>query len=239
MRECLKNVEIRSFGDSAIIVQFGASIEPKIAVYIQALQKKLNQSPFHGFIESVPSYTNLTIYYNTITIFRDRHLDVYQFIKKYIEELLETIDISEKTTSTLIEIPVCYGGKYGPDLEIVADQNNITVEEVIDIHSSPKYLVHMIGFAPGFAFLGGMDEQIATSRKDVPRLSIPAGSVGIAGKQTGIYPFETPGGWQVIGRTPTKLFLPDEQPPSLLKAGDLIRFYPITEKEYKQLGGQD
>ncbi|RPJ93961.1 5-oxoprolinase subunit PxpB [Rummeliibacillus sp. TYF005] len=239
MKESLENVEIKPFGDSALIVKFGSKINPKIAKYIQSLQNKLNKTPFTGYIESVPSYTNLTIYYSAISIYRDRKFHPFQFIKEYIEELLESINLLEETSSKLIEIPVCYGGDYGPDLELVAMQNNITMEEVIEIHSQPEYLVHMIGFAPGFAFLGGMDEKIGTSRKDVPRLKIPAGSVGIAGKQTGIYPFETPGGWQLIGRTPTKLFLPEVQPPSLLTAGDKIRFYPITEKEYKQLGGQN
>jgi len=239
MIRSLKSVEMKPLGDSAVIVNFGSVIDPKMAKYIQALQKILNNNPFEGLIECVPSYTNLTIYYDTIMIYRNGKLHPYQFVTEYIENSLQNMDISEENTFQLIEIPVCYGGIYGPDLEIVANQNDISIKEVINIHSSQEYLVHMIGFAPGFAFLGGMDDKIATPRKDVPRLTIPSGSVGIAGKQTGIYPFETPGGWQLIGRTPVKLFLPDQQPPSLLKAGDTIRFYPITETEYKQLEAQN
>ncbi|MBO1911088.1 5-oxoprolinase subunit PxpB, partial [Microvirga sp. 3-52] len=118
----------------------------------------------------------------------------------------------------------------GPDLEYVAKSNNLSIEEVIQIHSENEYLVYMIGFAPGFPFLGGMDKRIATPRKETPRLTIPSGSVGIAGKQTGVYPLETPGGWQIIGRTPLDLFLPDMSPPTLLEAGDKIRFMPVSAK---------
>ncbi len=238
MHELLKNVDMKPLGDSAIIVKFGSTIDSEIAKYVQALQNILVKNFFDGFIECVPSYTNLTIYYNTIVIYQNGHDHPYLFVKNFLQSLLENLEASDENSKRLIEIPVCYGGKYGPDIEIVAHHHDISVEEVIQLHSAPEYLVHMIGFAPGFPFLGGMNDKIATPRKDVPRLSIPAGSVGIAGKQTGIYPFETPGGWQLIGRTPMKLFLPDDQPPSLLGAGDTIRFYPITEKEYKQMGGE-
>ncbi|MGX9133931.1 5-oxoprolinase subunit PxpB [Rummeliibacillus sp. JY-2-4R] len=238
MHRILEKVEMKPFGDSALIVKFGTTINPEIAKYIQALQNILVKKLFEGFIECVPSYTNLTIYYNTITIFQNGHNHPYQFVEDYVHDLLEDLKTSGEDSKRLIEIPVCYGGKYGPDLDIVADHNDITMEEVIQLHSAPEYLVHMIGFAPGFPFLGGMNDKIATPRKDVPRLSIPAGSVGVAGKQTGIYPFETPGGWQIIGRTPIQLFLSNDQPPSLLRAGDTIRFYPISEQEYKQMGGK-
>ena len=127
---------------------------------------------------------------------------------------------------------------YGPDLSEVAAYNNLSEQKVIQIHTNYECLIYMLGFAPGFAFMGGMDEKIATPRKETPRLKIPTGSVGIAGKQTGIYPFETPGGWQIIGRTFLKLFLPDQNPPALFQAGDRIRFVAISEQTYLNLAGE-
>jgi inhibitor of KinA len=148
--------------------------------------------------------------------------------------LLNDLDLDERRESRVVEIPVHYGGESGPDLDIVAKHNGLTPEEVVAIHSNGHYFVNMIGFAPGFPYIGGMSEKIATPRKSSPRLKIPAGSVGIAGKQTGIYPIETPGGWQIIGKTPLQLFRPDHDPPSLLKAGDKICFKPITLKEFRE-----
>jgi len=161
----------------------------------------------------------------------------YEVMKAILKELLtnmkETVDEKKK----VIEIPVCYGGSFGPDLEIVAKHHHLTPEQVIHIHSKPKYLVHMIGFAPGFPYLGGLNEEIATPRRQSPRVKIPAGSVGIAGNQTGVYPIESPGGWQIIGRTPVKLFNPHKTPPTLLQTGNYITFKPISRKEYEQLAG--
>ena len=127
---------------------------------------------------------------------------------------------------------MCYGGEYGPDLEEVARHNGLSVDEVIALHSGGEYLVYMIGFAPGFPYLGGMSERIAMPRRSSPRAQIPVGSVGIAGMQTGVYPIETPGGWQLIGRTPLALFRPEENPPSLLQAGNKVRFRPISADEF-------
>ena len=132
----------------------------------------------------------------------------------------------------MVEIPTLYGGEYGPDLDHVADHNGLTPEEVIQIHSSADYLVYMMGFTPGFPYLGGMSENIATPRLQTPRTAIPAGSVGIAEQQTGVYPIESPGGWQLIGRTPVQLFDPQRDPPVVVEAGDFIRFAPITETTY-------
>ena len=123
----------------------------------------------------------------------------------------------------------------GPDLSVVASHNSLSEEEVVQIHSGGDYTVYMLGFAPGFPFIGGMPERIATPRRDSPRLKIPQRTVGIAGKQTGIYPIETPGGWQLIGRTPIELFLPEDEPPTLLRAGDKIKFTPISLEEYRTL----
>ena len=145
----------------------------------------------------------------------------------------------DENNAKVVEIPVCYGGEYGPDIEFVAKHNNLSVEEVIKLHTAPQYLVYMIGFCPGFPYLGGMDKRIATPRREVPRVKIPARSIGIAGEQTGGYPISTPGGWQIIGRTPIEMFNPkDEQNPSLLHSGDLVKFYAISEQEYLALKGE-
>jgi inhibitor of KinA len=143
------------------------------------------------------------------------------------------LEETKESKQRFVEIPVCYGGEYGPDLEAVAEYHHLSTSEVVEIHSKEEYLVYMIGFAPGFPYLGGMSEEIATPRRHSPRLSIPEGSVGIAGMQTGVYPISTPGGWQLIGRTPLELFCPNENPPTLLQSGDIVKFVPISLEEYQ------
>lgn len=231
-----QNIQMRPLGDSAIVVQIGEGISPEIHHLIIHLTNEIEQDPFNGFIEAVPSYHSVTVYYNPITIkFENEQsegISVYQKVSAFMEEYLKRIDPTMEREQRLIEIPVVYGGEYGPDLEIVATYNSLTPEEVIDIHANNEYMVYMIGFTPGFPFLGGMDERIATPRKDSPRQAIAPGSVGIAGKQTGIYSLETPGGWQIIGRSPASLFLPNMSPPTLLQAGDKIRFKQIEADEF-------
>lgn len=163
----------------------------------------------------------------------------YRKMLKLLEEAIAEIDMNKTSKAKVVEIPVCYGGEFGPDIEFVAEHNHLSVQEVIDIHSSGEYLVYMIGFAPGFPFLGGMSEKIATPRRSSPRLVIPVGSVGIAGSQTGAYPIETPGGWQLIGRTPAALFCPQNHPPTLLDAGNMVKFKPITLEEYNAIKGAE
>ena len=143
-------------------------------------------------------------------------------------DFLPTID--EKVR--IVKIPVCYGGKFGPDLHYVAEYNKISVDRVIELHSNNDYIVYMIGFAPGFPYLGGMSKEIAAPRCKSPRKSVSKGSVGIAGMQTGVYPISTPGGWRIIGNTPKVLFSPSKCPPSILRSGDVVRFYPISPDEY-------
>ncbi|MBQ0140870.1 MAG: 5-oxoprolinase subunit PxpB, partial [Kurthia sp.] len=161
--------------------------------------------------------------------------DPYKLVKQKVEELLNQSFIVENDEKKIIEIPVCYGGEFGPDLDEVACINNLSIENVIAKHSSKDYFVYMLGFAPGFPYLAGVDAEIATPRKQTPRLKIEAGSVGIAGEQTGIYSIATPGGWQIIGRTPKKLFTPEKEKPTLLNAGEWVRFKPISEEEYFQI----
>ncbi|TYR79366.1 5-oxoprolinase subunit PxpB [Priestia megaterium] len=224
---------IYPLGDSGLVVSFGDEIQLSVHEQVQKLTKLLEAEPFEGMIEYVPAFTTVTIYYHPWIVGDKGKHDPYQVVKERVESLLKHDRKEVVAESRLIDIPVCYGGEYGPDLIEVAKHNSLTEQEVIHIHTSKEYLVYMIGFAPGFPYLGGMSEKIAAPRKETPRSAIPKGSVGIAGKQTGIYPIETPGGWQLIGRTPLALFTPNAASPSLLRAGDRIRFVEITQEEYE------
>jgi inhibitor of KinA len=239
--------ELFPLGDRAMIVQFGERIEQETNQKVKALSAYLDSNPFPGMVEYVPAFTTVTVFYDPFEMMTQNlyglirqscdpwnrnQLSPYERMISIMEQILAKLDIQVDGESRTVQIPVCYGGDYGPDLEYVAKHNGLAMDEVIHIHSSQEYIVYMIGFAPGFPYLGGMSESIATPRRETPRLSIPAGSVGIAGSQTGVYPIETPGGWQLIGRTPVRLFRPDDQQPSLLQAGDFIRFYPIKPQEF-------
>ncbi|MFP8641355.1 5-oxoprolinase subunit PxpB [Priestia aryabhattai] len=233
---------ISPLGDSALVITFGDSIQYDIHKQIKTCKDSIELNPFPGFIECVPAFTNLTIFYNPLEVVaavkkkeKKEFVSPFEVVSSFLQSKLENEQTEKKLDHRTVSIPVCYGGEYGPDLEYVARHHNLTPEEVISIHSEGEYLAYMIGFAPGFPFLGGLSEKIATPRRPSPRTSIPAGSVGIAGMQTGVYPISTPGGWQLIGQTPIKLFLPEQNPPSLLQAGDIVKFEPISKEEYQEL----
>jgi inhibitor of KinA len=223
-------MQMIALGDSAIIIQFGNNITPDTHRKVSALAARLQDNSFPGMVEYVPAFTTVTVYYNPLQL---SYKDTCSALELILSELKDTPTGTPKT----VEIPVCYGGEFGPDIEFVAEHNGLTMDEVVQIHSGGEYLVYMIGFAPGFPYLGGMSERIQAPRRSSPRLNIPSGTVGIAGMQTGVYPIETPGGWQLIGRTPEALFRPNESPPSLLQAGDIVSFRPISRNEYNQWEG--
>lgn len=227
--------KIYPLGDAALVVQFGDTIREDIHAEVRALSACLDKHPFGGMIEYVPAYTTVTIFFDPWILSQHGKHNPYENAVSMVQERMAYVKESREYIPRLVKIPVCYGGEFGPDLQFVASYKGLSVEEVIAIHSGVDYLVYMIGFAPGFPYLGGMDEGIASPRKESPRAIIPAGSVGIAGTQTGIYPIETPGGWQLIGRTPLLLFYPHKNPPTLLKAGDIVRFEPITKDEYLEI----
>lgn len=230
---------ITPLSDESIVIELGEKIDVNIQKSIQVLTSYLKKRPFPGMKEYIPAYTTLTIYYDLMEIqaYTEKHKlfdkTPYQLVQNWVNQLIEKLPEKGEASSRVIQVPVCYGGDHGPDLGVVAKHNGLTDEDVIGIHSGKDYLVYMIGFAPGFPYIGGMSEEIATPRKGSPRLEIPARTVGIAGKQTGVYPIETPGGWQLIGRTPIELFRQDKEKPSLLQPGDTIRFYSISEDEYE------
>lgn len=233
-------VTIKSLGDSALIVQLGDGVDLRIHQRVQSLTHLLNTYRFNGFVEAVPAYNNITVYYNPFIVYQTSYKTgktSFQKVSAYIHELIMRGKEISESAERIVTIPVLYGGEHGPDLEYVAAYHNLTPEEVIQIHTHQDYLVYMLGFAPGFPFLGGVDKRIATPRRETPRQAITPGSVGIAGEQTGVYPLETPGGWQIIGQTPRKLFLPEQSPPTLLQPGDKIRFTPISLEEYRMYKG--
>lgn len=220
-------------GDSALVIELGNEISPVINFKLKKITEFLDNLNKQGIKDLLPTYRSIIVYYNPLLVSFDE-------IKNVVEENCnfenEKIDKIEKE---IVEIPVLYGGEYGPDLENIATHNNITTEEVIKIHTSGEYLVYMLGFTPGFPYLGGMSKKIATPRLKEPRTKIPAGSVGIAGEQTGVYPIESPGGWQLLGRSPLNFFSPNSDKPFLLKAGQYIKFVSITEEEYLKLNGKE
>jgi inhibitor of KinA len=229
-------VQLLPLGDSAVVLQFGEAISPDTQRRIQAVAAHLQAQPFAGMVELVPAFTTLTVYYQPWLINQAGHLDAYAHVARQLQELLPQVPpATELPALPLVEVPVCYGGAFGPDLELVAQHTGLAAAEVVALHASPEYLVYMIGFAPGFPYLGGLDARLATPRREQPRPQVPAGSVGIGGPQTGIYSLPTPGGWQLIGRTPLRLFTPVAESPSLLRAGQRLRFVPISEREYAQL----
>jgi len=227
---------IHHFGDNAILLDVGTEISIETHRKVTVITECLESQDFDWMIEYISAYTSITIFYDPLKLVKNALHDKspFEVAVKQLSTLISMLEETSLPEQRIVEIPVCYGGEYGPDLEEVAKITNCSLEEVINIHSSAEYLVYMIGFAPGFPYIGGMSEKIAAPRKATPRLKIPAGSVGIAGKQTGVYPLETPGGWQLIGRTPLRLFQPEQDSPSLLKAGDKIIFKPITSKEFLQ-----
>ncbi len=219
---------IRISGDTSVTVVFGDEISYEINTKIRAFDEALEELQIDGIYETVPTYCALTIHYAPEVI-------RYETLEREIRKLLSVDHKASKLNTVVVEIPVLYGGEYGPDLDYVAEYNHLTPEEVIRIHTEGDYLIYMLGFTPGFSYLGGMDKRISTPRLKKPRVLIPAGSVGIAGDQTGIYPIDSPGGWQLIGRSPVRLYDADRDIPILLDAGMHVKFMPVDEAEYKRI----
>ena len=221
---------IKPAGDSALVISLGEVIDDEVNRRVHAVARAIEKTGFEWLVEVVPAYSTVYVFYDPL---RAGYSEVVAAVKPLLQVT------SEEFEGRLLEIPVVYGGEYGPDIEFVAKHSGLSVDDVIEIHSKPVYRVYFLGFLPGFAYLGGMDERIAAPRLERPRLKVPAGSVGIAGKQTGIYPIESPGGWRLIGRTPLRLFNPEKEPPTLLQPGDRVKFVPVDEYEFRELYEQE
>jgi inhibitor of KinA len=220
-------------GDTAITIDFGNCIDEEINRKVMAGFQQFQDNPLPAMIEAVPAYSSLTVYYDVAAIKKlvPKEQPTFDWIRQQLEERISGLQPLPAGSERRIRIPVCYDKEFAPDIEELALTRDISVDEVISIHTSRTYRVYMLGFLPGFAYLGGVDERIKMPRKAQPAL-VTAGSVGIAGSQTGIYPLTSPGGWQIIGRTPLQLFDADKEEPALVKAGDIIEFYPITAYEF-------
>ena len=221
--------KILPVGDSALTIIFGDKIDPEISRIVRVARKYLTKKNIKGVSEFVQTYATLMVHYRPVVI-------GYDELAARIDRELSVMDIgSGQMKKKTIVIPVCYGGEYGPDLQTVCEHAGLSEEEVIKRHSSVDYLIYRLGFMPGFVYLGGMDRSISTPRLKNPRERLEKGSVGIAADQTGIYPLVSPGGWQIIGRTPLELYDHEREKPILYEAGEFIRFVPITEQEFVEI----
>lgn len=235
-----QDYELLAVGESCLLVKFGDAISPAIHKKVKRLADYIEAHPFLGYVEFIATYTGTAVNYNPWLVKRQlakRGQTAAAAVAELLEGYIEASAQLPETPPRVVEIPVCYGGEYGPDLEFVAEYNRLTPEEVVRIHSGGEYLCYMIGFCPGFPYLGGMDPRIATPRRQTPRLAIPARSIGIAGEQTGGYPISTPGGWQLIGRSALELYDANAERPTLLQAGDIVRFRSVTPEEYQEIRG--
>ncbi len=219
--------KIFPLGDHALTVEFGNEISAALNDHVLRLARFLEKNNFSGFVEIVPAYASLTVFYDVSTI--RKHFSefptAFAAVKNFTETALENLYNFAETEPRLIKIPICFDAQYALDLEFVASRNHLSTNNVIEIFLSKDYRVYMLGFLPGFSYMGEVDERIAAPRKATPRVKVPKGSVGIAGRQTGIYSLESPGGWQIIGRTTVEMFTPEEKSPTFLQAGDSVRFY--------------
>lgn len=227
----MQNIRILTEGDSSILIEFGQEISPEINRRLSAAMKLIREQHIEGVVDMIPAFCSLVVNY-------DPRILSYEQMKKRVQDLLKLEINADEQKKRVFEIPVCYGGAYGPDIANIAEHAGLSEEEVIRIHSSRDYLVYMLGFLPGFCYLGGLDERIHTPRLANPRIKISAGSVGIGGSQTGIYPMDSPGGWQLMGLTPVRTYDPERDPAILLEAGDYIRFIPVDEAEYQRIKAQ-
>lgn len=237
MPDTRSSPQVVPFGDRALVVVFGKTVDPAVNARARAYAEYLLAHPIRCVTDVVPGYAAVTVHFDSMAAVSEYYwTNPMDAIRELLEAAAERAPVAARRKPRSIEIPVCYGGEYGPDLEYVALHCRLEPEEVIRLHAAPTYLVYMLGFVPGFGYLGGLDPRIEVPRRDTPRKRIPAGSVAIGGSQTGVYPVETPGGWNLIGRTPRKLFrLGDDLEPNVMEAGDTVRFVPVSAAEFERL----
>lgn len=231
-------MQFTSLGDSALMLTVGERVTESTHRQVQAVWRALSAAPLPGVSEVTPAYTTVTIFYDAWRAVEAGAPEngIVEWLTAQVRQRIKNPPKTGKSAKPrVVEVPVCYGGDFGPDLGRVATQSRLFPEEVVKRHTAAKYLVHLIGFAPGFPYLGGLPKELATPRHAKPRMSVPAGSVAIGGEQTGIYPHVTPGGWNLIGRTPLRLFRPEAEPPAWLQAGDEVRFKAISVEEFRRL----
>jgi len=227
-------MKLAALGDSAVLVTLGETLDVATVGNAQSLAAALEADPLPGFLECVAANASVTVYYDPVRVVRGSGAASFERLCGWIQDKGSAAARHvREVVERRVVIPVCYGGEGGPDLAAVAAAHGLTADAVVALHSGAEYFVSAVGFMPGFPYLGGLPDALRTPRRPTPRTRVPAGSVAIGGAQTGIYPFESPGGWNLIGRTPLRLFKPEGRPPTLLQAGDRVRFRPITPEEFK------
>jgi inhibitor of KinA len=226
-------MKLEPLGDSAVVATLGSGIDSKTVVSVQRWSETIMAAGGRGIVDVVPAYSTFTVFYDPGQ-FSPTSGDPFKQVCAFIESCAPNVKRhSRATSSRTVEIPVCYGGELGPDIAEVAERAGMTVVQVAALHARADYQVHAIGFTPGFPYLGGLPAALNTPRRSAPRARVQAGSVGIGGGQTGVYPVSSPGGWQIIGRTPLRLFQPDRNPAALLRIGDRVTFKAITVAEFE------
>lgn len=230
----LDTYHIYALGERAAVIDLGNNISEALNNKVLAMHSYLQLFPFRGLKDMVPAYSSLMVVYDPLVVNKlGLWVTAFDFVKQQLEEVWESTDAGlEDVPCKNISIPVCYDAGFGYDLKLVAAAKGMSVEELIELHCSVEYRVYMLGFLPGFAYMGRVPERLVMPRRSAPRETVEAGSVGIAGWQTGIYPLNSPGGWQILGRTPVKLFNATADPPVIVSAGDTVRFYSISLEEY-------
>jgi len=222
-------------GDHALTVELGETLDYNTHLQVMDLFQRLLISGIRGVKDIIPAYTSVTIVYDIAIVKSYASGTAYQSVKKQIEEIIKDVDGKQVEESRHITIPVCYDISLGIDLENMSAEKSMSIDNIINLHTQQLYDVYLVGFLPGFAYMGIVDERIATPRLSKPRMQVPAGSVGIAGNQTGIYPLDSPGGWNIIGQTPLQMFDVNREDPCLLKPGDKIQFKSIGLDEFNKL----
>lgn len=226
-------MHIEPLGDRALIIDVGGGLDPHTLARVRDVVTRIEQARIAAVTDIVPGYTSVAVHYDPLALRHDHDRRLpSEIIRTAVDDAMRAPATMQAHESREIIIPVCYGGGHGPDLAHVAEMHGLTPDEVVVLHTGATYTVHMIGFLPGFPYLGGLDPRLATPRHDTPRAEVPAGSVGIAGEQTGVYPLRSPGGWQLIGRTPLHLFDASRETPTLLRMGDRVRFQAIAPEEF-------
>lgn len=225
----MSDIKFFSLGENALTVEFGNVISARLNARAINLFRYFERQPFAGLIEIVPAYASLTIFYDIVKVRQNFHdfETAFEAVRHLVATALALFDETDQEKPRLIRIPVDFSEKHALDLDFVAASNNLTKPRVVEIFCRRTYRVFMLGFMPAFAYMGEVEETIAAPRKNTPRLVVPKGSVGIAGRQTGIYPFDSPGGWQIIGKTDFRLFTPEDEVPCAIEAGDLVEFYDL------------
>jgi inhibitor of KinA len=225
-------LDFAPLGDRALTITVGDLIDEATHRRVRAVSALLDARSPRGIVDQVPAFTSIVVHYAPEHVDGDPQDSPYSRLVRQLGAVLAIVRDDDLPPPRTVEIPVCYGGDLGPDLEDVARQHHLDAESVIRIHAAPSYLVYMVGFMPGFAYLGGLAPELVTPRRHSPRTAVPAGTVGIGGQQTGVYPLVSPGGWNLIGRTPLQIFDVARETPALLETGDRVRFRPITRREF-------